>query len=222
MASQQARRAQLSVDVNAAVAAVAERERYLASLKATAPGSPALAEAEAAVIAAQAKVDALKQKQSAPDPDVEAELRGLQAALQEKRQNVAVLASGGAPPDVIAAANEAIEQLRSRVLDLAHRLDTGADPVPSAPSMSLREPAYFAVALIVGAVVLPVILVGLFDSREFTVALGGFYNDAGYALQHPLSQLPMLILNLGLFLAPYVAFRIWRRVMGRRQAQGQR
>ena len=110
-ASLQTRNAQIAVDVDAATAVIGERTSYLASLKATAPGSPAVAAAEDAVAAARTHLDELKLKQAAPAADFAEELHALQAAIAEKRQHVAVLAGGGAPLDVIASANMAIDCL---------------------------------------------------------------------------------------------------------------
>lgn len=132
-ASLQTRNAQLAADIDAATAIASDRTSYLASLRATAPGSPAVAAAEEAVAAAHAAVDALKVKQAAPADDFAGELRELQAAISEKRKHVAVLAAGGAPPEVIKSADAAIEELRQRFGDLADRASTGATPqTPSA------------------------------------------------------------------------------------------
>ena len=50
--------------------------------------------------------------------------------------------------------------------------------------------------------------------------MAGFYKDALYAFQHPLNQFPVLVINLALFIGPYIAFRIRRRLLNRRRAQG--
>lgn len=116
---------QLNAARLAGAAKIDQQQRYLDSLKATAPGSPAVINAEAAVAAAQAAVDAVKVKQAAPADDFAGELHELQTAISEKRKHVAVLRTGGAPPDVIASAEAGIDELRSRFRDLADRAGAG-------------------------------------------------------------------------------------------------
>lgn len=124
-ASLQTRNARLSADLDAAAVVVGERTTYLASLQATAPGAPAVATAEGAVAAAQAHLEELKLKQAAPAADFAGELRDLQTAISEKRKHSAVLAAGGAPPEVIESAHATVEDLRRRFRDLADRAGAG-------------------------------------------------------------------------------------------------
>lgn len=135
----QARQRQLAAEVATAVRTLQERTTYLASLQATAPGSPAILAAESAVQTAQAHVASLELQQAAPGSDFAGELSELQWIIRERRKNVAVLASGGGPPEVIAAAEAAIDELRSRFRDLADRAGDGRETATAAQPASTSK-----------------------------------------------------------------------------------
>lgn len=96
---------------------------------------------------------------------------------------------------------------------VAKRLRRGQAAPPAAPNpRRWREWHTLIVCLAVGATVMPVLISAVFDTRDVVTAVVGFYNDFGYALLNPVSQMPVLFLSLLIIVGPYPAFVVGRKI----------